>query len=143
MFQLMYRSNGVGLAATQIGMDYQFAVMNPTGSAKSQSMEKVIINPEIISIEGSDKQTEGCLSLPTIRGKITRPTKIEVKYINLDGETVTESIQGFAARIFMHEFEHLDGMLITDKMSPADLGFNGRSMKILEQHAKMLADAGL
>lgn len=133
MLQLMYRKGGVGLAAPQIGLDINMVVMNHAGSTRYKAHEKAIINPRLISSSGTKREREGCLSIPRIRGRVKRPTDIEVEYQDLSGKTVTGKIRGFEARVFLHEFDHLEGLLLVDKMSAAEKAFYAPQLKILEQ----------
>ena len=128
MFAVMRESEGCGLAAQQIGktisicvvevlpeydVDQQGARLNP-----DLSMPMVLINPEIIS--SSDKtepREEGCLSFPGIRGSITRPYEIQVKFLDEKGVSRQETVKGFVARAIQHEIDHLNGVLFIDRMS--------------------------
>jgi peptide deformylase len=111
---------GVGLAAPQIGKNLRVF------AASYKGFERVVINPEIIKIEGkpaSAKATagkkeilEGCLSLPYYYGPLKRAPKITVKYLNEKGEGVTETFEGFNAQIIMHEIDHLNGILFVDHL---------------------------
>ena len=78
--------------------------------------ERVLINPEIVSQEGSYLDTEGCLSVPGVNGYVERPVKTVVKGLNLDGEEITIEGVGLLSRAFCHEIDHLDGILFIDKM---------------------------
>ncbi len=108
MRHLMKSLNGVGIAAPQVGILKRFFI----------SGEKVIINP-IIEETSKDRstQSEGCLSIPGAFGNVTRPNSIKVRYYDLEGEEVNELLSGMEARIFQHEYDHLEGMLILHRMS--------------------------
>ena len=95
--------------------------------------ERVVINPEIVSEEGGIALEEGCLSFPGITGLITRPEVVEVRYLSLEGETVTEKADGLLARCYLHEVDHLDGILFISKMTPADRLRWKRSIRELEE----------
>ena len=112
MYGEMYKSDGVGLAAPQVGMPYKFFVMDD-GEGK-----KAVINPKIISFS-DEKITfeEGCLSIPEIFAEIERPKTIKVEYYNENGEKIEQELTDYKARIFQHENDHLDGILFTDKLS--------------------------
>lgn len=111
---------GVGLAAPQIGKNLRVFV------AKYKNFNKVVINPEIIKIEypkkgepkkKSDKEIlEGCLSLPYYYGPLKRAPKVTIKYIDENGEILTESFEGFHAQIILHEIDHLEGILFIDHL---------------------------
>lgn len=112
MYAEMYKSDGVGLAAPQVGMPYKFFVMDD-GQGK-----KAIINPKILSF--SDENIifeEGCLSIPEIFADIERPKTIKVEYFNENGEKIEEELTDYTSRIFQHENDHLNGILFTDKLS--------------------------
>ena len=113
MLELMRESNGVGLAANQIGLTERYFVGEVDGKIKK------IINPEIIEFsEEIIELEEGCLSIPGIYKRVKRPEKIKVKYLNEKGETVEEEFDGVWARVFQHELDHLNGVLFIDKLSP-------------------------
>ena len=110
MAKTMYRANGVGLAAPQVGRLLRVAVIDAgTGLLK-------LVNPEIIAAEGEQQEEEGCLSIPGIRGIVKRPAKVKVKAYNEKGELFEEEGNGLLARAFCHEIDHLDGVLFIDKM---------------------------
>lgn len=100
---------GVGLAAPQIGISKRAIVVN------YDEVLYELINPEITSREGQDTDIEGCLSLPGLIGDVTRAEKVTVKGMNRQGEEVNIKAEGFLARIFQHEIDHLDGVLYIDK----------------------------
>lgn len=102
-------ANGVGLAAPQIGISKCAIVVN------YEEDWYELINPEIIKQEGSEIDTEGCLSVPGIIGEVTRAEKVVVKALNRQGREVEIRAEGFLARILQHEIDHLDGILFIDK----------------------------
>ena len=116
MFQKMYESKGVGLAANQVGVNKMVAVINPTGEAKD---ELVLINPEIIKSEDSESKEEGCLSCPGINAEIKRARRIKVRFQDLKGDVRIIEAQDLLARIIQHEVDHLKGRVIIERMSPA------------------------
>lgn len=112
MAETMYISQGVGLAATQVGLDRQIAVIDiGNGLIK-------MINPVIIKKEGSDIQDEGCLSVPGVSVKVKRARKVIVTYMDENGETVQMEAEGLLARAIQHELDHLSGKLIIDYLGP-------------------------
>lgn len=113
MAATMYASHGVGLAAPQIGVDRQLAVIDiGNGLVK-------MINPVIIKKTGSDTMEEGCLSLPSgFQAKIKRAKELSVKYLNERGETISIKTSGLFSRAIQHEVDHLMGILIIDRMNP-------------------------
>ena len=112
MFETMYHADGVGLAAPQIGILKRIIVID------IEVIKKVMINPEIISESTTDMQDgpEGCLSVPGIEDTVRRPKLLTVRYMNLDGEIVTEEARDLYARVICHEVDHLNGILFTDKV---------------------------
>jgi len=122
MIEKMIASNGVGLAAPQIGRSLRFFVLQDEKPSPSDKIEfyppEVIINP-IFSNPSKETQTafEGCLSLPKVQIEVERPLKIDVRYTNLQGKEIQERLEGFRARVFMHENDHLNGTLIIDRAS--------------------------
>lgn len=111
MFETMYASRGVGLAAPQIGITKRFFIAN-CSPRKEKSQEFVFINPEIILTSGKQQGGEGCLSFPGKWIKKERPAEIVVTAHNLNGEKFKMKAKGFLARCILHEHEHLDGILL-------------------------------
>ena len=120
MFKIMYRARGVGLAGPQVGMHRRIIVANLTGDPEETAEERVFINPEIVDKAGEVREEEGCLSLPGMAPVILRAEQVTVKYRDLEGNVVERPTEGLEAKLFQHEIDHLDGILILDKMSPAD-----------------------
>lgn len=114
MAETMYDAEGVGIAAPQVGV-LRRVICVDIGLGLH-----VFINPEITSKEGCSYESEGCLSLPGVYGKVTRPEKITVKFLNREGEEVTLGADGFFARAICHECDHLDGILIRGKIEEYD-----------------------
>lgn len=112
MIDTMYDADGVGLAAPQIGILKRVAVID----IYDETGVKVLINPEILSMEGEQCEVEGCLSLPGKNGKVKRPTKVVVKAMNLEGEWYEIVGEELLAVALCHEIDHLDGILYTDKV---------------------------
>ena len=125
MFETMYNAHGIGLAAPQIGQPLRMFIVD-TGVAFEEDEEdafedgikEVFINPEIVEFLGDDKSfEEGCLSIPNIREEVVRPEAVFICYQNRDFETKEAEIGGLLARVFQHEFDHIDGILFTDHLS--------------------------
>ncbi len=110
MAETMYASEGVGLAAPQVGVLRRMVVID-VGEGLIE-----LINPEIISTEGSMVNAEGCLSIPGRRGTVERPEKVVVRALNRKGREVELTGTGLLAMALCHEIDHLDGILYTDKM---------------------------
>ncbi|NMC21902.1 MAG: peptide deformylase, partial [Thermogutta sp.] len=118
MFELMYEERGIGLAANQVDLPYRFFIINLSGDPSQKDKEFVFINPEIISKKGNEEGPEGCLSLPDITAVVRRSAEIEISAYNLKGEEVQWRLKGLFARAFQHEYDHLDGTLFIDRLTP-------------------------
>ncbi|WP_394272800.1 peptide deformylase [Butyricicoccus sp.] len=114
MAQTMLAANGVGLAGPQIGMVRRICVVLDTNNN-----DKIIemVNPEVIATEGSQTGSEGCLSFPDKFGVVTRPNVVTVRAQDRNGEWFTITGQGLTARAFLHEIDHLDGHVFTEKVT--------------------------
>ncbi len=130
MVELMHEARGVGLAAPQVGLGWRLFVANPTGEPGG---ELVCIDPKLSDHAATtEPRDEGCLSLPHVTGEVTRPTGVTLTAMGLDGERFTLRSDGFAARVWQHEFDHLEGVLIIDKMTRVDRMANRRALAELE-----------
>ena len=124
MFETLTASDGVGLAAPQIGKDIRLAVIDLDVLAEEypeyKDFRKAYINPHIVEYDDSEMETmeEGCLSLPGIHEPVKRPTRIRVKYVDEDFNEHDEWVEGYLARVMQHEFDHLDAKLFIDRVSP-------------------------
>jgi len=116
MFESMYAAKGVGLAAPQIGVSRRIAVID-ISVAEDPSAKIVLINPEIIRVEGKQKGEEGCLSIPTFREEVTRGKIVTVRAQNAKGETFEQTGEDLLARAFLHETDHLYGRLYITHIS--------------------------
>ncbi|MBW3113923.1 peptide deformylase [Bacillus sp. MCCB 382] len=112
MYDTMLEADGVGLAAPQVGIDLQVAVVDIGDD--SGTIE--LINPEIIESNGSQTDLEGCLSFPGLYGEVTRPYSIKVRTQDRKGRTVEFQAEDFMARAIQHEIDHLHGILFTSKV---------------------------
>jgi peptide deformylase len=119
MFELMYATNGIGLAANQVAVPWRLFIMNATGSAAESAAEHVFINPEIVRRKGSVEAEEGCLSLPGLYGQVRRSEKIIVNAFDLDGQEFEMEVEDLEARVVQHENDHIDGILFIDRMTEA------------------------
>ena len=113
MADTMYKAEGVGLAAPQVGILRRVAVVDIT---EDHSGRLELVNPEIVERDGSQTGREGCLSLPGRQGVVTRPMKVKVKYQDRNGDAYELETEGFEARAICHELDHLDGTLYIDVM---------------------------
>jgi len=116
MFEIMYVSSGVGLAANQVGLPFQLFVMNATGNREEKGEEYVFINPVILKKHGNVIDNEGCLSFPDIHADVVRPETIEFGSISLSGEEQHFKWKDRPARIVQHELDHLNGMCFVDRL---------------------------
>ena len=116
MFESMYVAQGVGLAAPQIGISKKLAVID-VSVGKNPEAKLVLANPEIIHVEGDQREEEGCLSLPGFRASVLRPAYVTVRAQNLKGETYEMRGEGLLARAFCHEIDHLNGILFIQHLS--------------------------
>ena len=113
MLQLMRDARGVGLAAPQVGQNIRMFVMNHTGDPAD---DRVYVNPELSEAEGSEESEEGCLSLPGLNVRVVRDKTIRMRAKDLEGHDIDQLETGYIARVWQHEFDHLNGTLITDRM---------------------------
>ena len=115
MAETMYKENGAGLAAPQVGILKRVIVVDiGDGLIK-------LINPEIVEQEGEQQDEEGCLSVPEIIGEVKRPYKVKVKGLNELDQEIEIKATGFLARAFCHEIDHLEGILFIDKVIPSTI----------------------
>ena len=114
MADTMYKAEGVGLAAPQVGILRRVAVVDIT---EDHSGLLELVNPEIVERDGSQTGREGCLSLPGRQGVVTRPMKVKVRYQDRNGDAYELETEGFEARAICHELDHLDGHLYVEKVN--------------------------
>ena len=129
MKETMYNASGVGLAAPQIGKAIRLFLIDASPFAEDdnlseeertvlKSFNRVFINPKILEEEGEEWIfNEGCLSIPDVREDVSRQPKITIEYQDENFTVHTETLEGLAARVFQHEFDHIEGILFTDKLS--------------------------
>jgi peptide deformylase len=116
MFESMYAAHGVGLAAPQIGIAKRIAVIDVTFK-EDPDAKIVLVNPEIVHIEGKQTSSEGCLSLPEFRENVTRPMKVTARAQNLEGKPIEVTGEELLARALLHETDHLNGKLFISHIS--------------------------
>ena len=134
MFAIMYASRGVGLAAPQLGINKRLMVFNPEGDPKKWLSELVLCNPEIEEYSTSTAlEEEGCLSFPGFTADVMRSQNIQVKWQGLNGKVKRKKLRGWEARIFQHEYDHLDKVLFIDRLVPEDKAVN---QKRLDKYVK-------
>ena len=143
MLETMYAAKGVGLAAEQVGRTERICVIDVPHDAEKEAcreentavpMPLVLINPEILATEGKQRNEEGCLSFPEIGAPITRADKVTVTYTDLTGARKTVSARGLLSRAIQHETDHLNGVLLVDKMSPMQkISVSGQLKRLQKQ----------
>jgi peptide deformylase len=135
MLELMRAHKGVGLAAPQIGKNIRLFVINPTGEPND---DRVYVNPTLSEPSSAEEEgEEGCLSLPEILGKIMRTKTLRMDAYDLEGKPFFDTQTGYIARIWQHEFDHLNGTLIIDRMGAlAKLGAKRKLKELEEAHKK-------
>lgn len=124
MFETLTESEGVGLAAPQVGKAIRVVVIDldviSDDLPEYKGFRKAFINPHIVEYDDAktDTMEEGCLSLPAIHENVTRPTRIHVRYLDSQLQEHDEWVEGYLARVMQHEFDHLDGKVFIDRISP-------------------------
>lgn len=127
MFETMYNAHGVGLAAPQVGKSIRLFIVDTSGFVEEdeedteglKDFKKVFINAEIIEEDGDDFAfNEGCLSIPEVRGDVDRPERVVIRYMDREWNEHEETYTGLKARVIQHEYDHIDGILFTDYLSP-------------------------
>lgn len=151
MMDTMRDAHGVGLAAPQVGVAIQLAIVDVShdpecisflridGEDKTldEAMPFVFINPVIDFGEQKETQSEGCLSFPDLRGDIRRPEAVTARLTLLDGQTIQVETDGLLARAIQHETDHLNGILFIDRMSSASkIGLRGRLKRMQKEFSK-------
>lgn len=115
MVETMQAAPGIGLAASQVGIEQRLAVVDIT-AGESRDALLVLVNPEIVESTGREVDEEGCLSIPGITEKVNRPAAIKVAAKDLDGHSFEIEADGLLARVICHEVDHLDGVLFVDRV---------------------------
>ncbi|GAB6190067.1 peptide deformylase [Marinitoga arctica] len=138
MTNVMYKEDGVGLAAPQVGISKRFFLMDDGKNLR------IVINPEITEFIGEDVVfEEGCLSIPGIFLNVKRPEGIRVKYMDVDGNIIEEELHEYTARIFQHEYDHLEGILFIDKVSTASKAkVKGKIKELMKEGRKIAKEMG-
>ncbi|MFZ0336065.1 MAG: peptide deformylase [Candidatus Acidiferrales bacterium] len=116
MFESMYAARGVGLAAPQVGLNLNLAVVDVT-SGKNPEAKLVLANPVIVHSEGEQREEEGCLSIPGFRGNVLRPAYVTMRAQDANGKEYEMKGEGLLARAFCHEIDHLHGTLFLMHLS--------------------------
>jgi peptide deformylase len=117
MVETMYAAPGIGLAAPQVGVPLRVIVIDlSVGEDRSQLIQ--LVNPEFVEKEGEQRHEEGCLSIPGYGGSPTRPARVTVRGLDLDGKERVYTATELLARAFCHEIDHIDGLVFVDRLSP-------------------------
>ena len=132
MFETMYASKGVGLAAPQIGISRRISVIDISGG-EGPPQKLVLINPEIVRSEGKQVTEEGCLSVPGFREPVRRGAKVRVRAQNIKGEFFEVTGEDLLARAFQHEIDHLNGRLYLSHLSPLKRDLVRRKIRRLQK----------
>jgi len=129
MAAFMREHGGIGLAAPQVGIPLRLLMVNHTGQPAD---DRAFIDPRVTARRGMEDAEEGCLSFPGIRAVIRRPAWVRVEALSPGGEPVVVEMDGLLARVLQHEIDHLDGILLIDKMSPTERRANVAALRDLE-----------
>jgi peptide deformylase len=132
MIETMYASDGVGLAAPQIGRNVRLFVYDVSAERNDPH---VVVNPRVVEQDGSASVEEGCLSVPGLRGKVRRAARVVVEGLDLGGRPLRLEGEGMLARVFQHEIDHLDGVLFCDRLSAAKRLLVRRHLRRMEEQA--------
>lgn len=133
MFDVMYKTDGIGLSAPQVGINVQLMVFNPVGE-RGEGEEIVLVNPRVSRY--SKKlvlYNEGCLSFPGIHADVQRPESVKIDARDINGARFTVNLAGLPARVFQHEFDHLQGVLFFDRMTEGVLEGIRAQLQALEK----------
>lgn len=140
MFECMANAKGVGLAAPQVGLRQRLLVLNPTGAPEDAL---TLVNPEIRERSGPEVLfEEGCLSFPGIYAEVLRPETCKVDFSDAAGKRQSLEVGGFVSRIIQHEYDHLEGVLLVDRMSAADKHRHKAALEELVKRFKRAAARG-
>lgn len=125
MWETMYNANGIGIAAPQVGKSIRLFVIDTVqledkeNADFEEGIKKVYINPEITEYgTETEKYEEGCLSIPDVNADVARPLQITISYLDEHFKPHTDTVSGFNARVIQHEYDHIEGILFTDKIPP-------------------------
>lgn len=137
MFDTMEHAGGVGLAAPQIGVSKRLFVMDTPGPEEGEPHQRhVLINPEIVRIEGEQVGEEGCLSFPGLFQIVKREMRVIAQAQDLKGTKFELDVSDLAARCILHETDHCDGIVFLDRMTPLKRGLAKRKIKSLQETGK-------
>jgi peptide deformylase len=135
MFETTYASNGIGLAAPQVGISKRLTVID-LSLGKDPAQKLVLINPEILTSDGKQYEEEGCLSFPDIHEKVSRAFKVRIRAQNENGEWFEMDGEELLSRCFQHEIDHLDGVLFIFRMSALKRSLTQRRIRKLQREGE-------
>ncbi len=135
MFETMEKAGGVGLAAPQIGVSKRLFVMDVAADDATRERH-VLINPEVIRVEGEQTGDEGCLSFPGLYQVVKREMRVIARARNIEGEEFELDVADLAARCILHETDHCDGIVFLDRMTPLKRQLAKRKIKTLQKTGK-------
>ena len=138
MIETMHAAPGIGLAAPQVGVETRLAVVDLSAGEDPEAVH-VLVNPRILSNEGTGVELEGCLSIPELTEKVTRPMRITVEAQDLQGERLLFEAEEWLARAICHEIDHLDGVLFTDRLRGLRREKARRALKRLRAESEAVA----
>ncbi|MGD0461739.1 MAG: peptide deformylase [Tepidisphaeraceae bacterium] len=130
MFELMREAHGVGLAAAQVGHNIRLFIVSPTQNPED---DRVYVNPTLFDAEGEETSQEGCLSLPNINVDVVRAKSVKIRAQDAAGNLIEQAETDYVARIWQHELDHLNGILLVDHMGPTAKMENRKILKELEE----------
>lgn len=133
MFVVMRAKNGIGLAAPQVGWNVKLFIVGIRNPATKELVKRVYLNPKVKPYGDQVLMDEACLSFPGMGAKIKRHTFVEVEYDDLDGRLGHAHLGGLWAQVIQHEYDHLEGVTLYDRMSPADRAKNKWVLEELEK----------
>ena len=133
MLGFMYELEGVGLAGPQIGWRSRVVTLDVENSKKG---DRIFVNPRIVSMEGEQTEEEGCLSLPGVRARVTRANRLVVVTYTIRGKRVELEVEGLPARAWQHEIDHLNGVLLIDRLDAVTLTQLRQQLRELEEAAR-------
>ena len=139
MFETMYHANGIGLAAPQVNLSISVLVIDADPCKQdypeAENWKRAMINPKLIELSGEKWAfEEGCLSVPGIHEEVLRPMNAKVRYYDTDFQEHEEELTGVCARIFQHEYDHLQGKIFVDRLSNIKRAFLKRRLKDIEEN---------
>ena len=138
MVDTMHAAPGIGLAAPQVGVETRLAVVDLSGGEDPEAVY-VLVNPRIVDSEGRGVELEGCLSIPDLNEKVTRPTQVVVEAQDLDGRPFLLEAEEWLARAICHEVDHLDGVLFPDRLRGLRREKARRALRRLRQESEVMA----